>query len=63
MNKTMTVGLIAGNWKGNVANDHDIKWSDEPIQSLGMMQGMGASESYWDKQIEKMKNKCATWSK
>ncbi len=27
------------------------------------MLGMGACESYWDRQIEQMKNKCARWSK
>ncbi len=63
VNETKTVGLRAGNWKENLANDHDIKWSDKSIKSLSVMQGMGACESYWDRQIEKMKNKCARWSK
>ncbi len=63
VNETKTVGLRAGNWKGNLANDHDITWLDELIKSLGMMQGVGACEFYWDRQIEKIKNKCAKWSK
>ncbi len=33
VNETKTVGLRDGNRKGNLANDHDIKWSDKPIKS------------------------------
>ncbi len=53
MNETKTVGLRAGNCKGNLANDHDIKWLDEPIKSLGVMQGMGACESCGTDRLKK----------
>ncbi len=47
MNDILTVELQTWHWEGNIANDHDLKWLDEFMEALGLMQGNSVCESYW----------------